>query len=101
MQVTIQHTDDTVTMIMEGRFDFSAHRDFRNQYEVALQIAGLKHIALSMEKVEYLDSSALGMLLLLNERARASNIQTTIINCPENVMKILNIANFGRIFKIS
>jgi anti-anti-sigma factor len=101
MQVTIQHSGDMVTMAMEGRFDFSAHRDFRTQYEAALQLPDIKQIALNMANVEYLDSSALGMLLLLNERARSSNIQITIVQCPENVKKILNIANFGRIFNIS
>ncbi|HEY8085630.1 MAG TPA: STAS domain-containing protein [Methylophilaceae bacterium] len=101
MQVSTQHTGDTITITLEGRFDFSAHRVFRSQYEATLQIPEVKHIALNMAKVEYLDSSALGMLLLLNEGARASNIQVAIVNCPENVMKILNIANFGRIFKIS
>ncbi len=101
MQVSTQHNCDTITITLEGRFDFSAHRVFRSQYEASLQIPEVKHVALNMAKVEYLDSSALGMLLLLNEGARANNIQVAIINCPENVMKILNIANFGRIFKIS
>jgi anti-anti-sigma factor len=86
---------------MEGRFDFSAHRVFRSQYESCLQIPGVKHVALNMAKVEYLDSSALGMLLLLNEGARATNIQVAITNCPDNVKKILNIANFERIFNVS
>ena len=50
-----------LTIEVEGRFDFSAHQEFRKAYEVA----GTKprKFVIDMRRASYLDSSALGMLL--------------------------------------
>ena len=101
MNIASKQDGDKVTLVLSGRFDFSVHRDFRTGYEDALNAAGAKKIALDMAAVDYLDSSALGMLLLLNERARATNAEVSIVRCSPGVMKILEIANFSKIIKIS
>ena len=51
--------------------------------------------------VDYLDSSALGMLLLLRDRAAAASKAVSLENCRGNVRQVLDIANFGKLFKIS
>ncbi len=101
MNITSKQEADKITLTLNGRFDFSVHRDFRTSYEDALKITGIKKIALDMSAVDYLDSSALGMLLLLNERARATNAEVNIARCSPGVMKILEIANFSKIIKTS
>ena len=83
---------------VEGRFDFSAHQDFRSAYE---DLDGLpKHFAVDMTETTYLDSSALGMLLLLRDYAGGDHSSIKIINCNDDVRKILVISNFGRLFTI-
>ncbi len=100
MNIVSKQVGGEFVLALSGRFDFNAHRDFRNGYEPALQNSSVKTLNLNMEKVDYLDSSALGMLLLLNEKARASNIEVIISACPANIKKIIEVANFSRIFKI-
>ncbi len=53
-----------------------------------------------MTDAEYMDSSALGMLLLLRERAGGDNAQIDIVNCNPGPEKILKAANFNRLFNI-
>ncbi|MCE9633853.1 MAG: STAS domain-containing protein [Methylophilales bacterium] len=101
MNITRKQDGDNVTLILNGRFDFSVHRDFRTSYEDVLKIAGIKKITLDMAAVDYLDSSALGMLLLLNERARNTSAEVNIARCSAGVTKILDIANFSKIIKIT
>ena len=100
MNIVAKQVGSEFSLALSGRFDFNAHRDFRNGYEPALQNSYIKTLNLNMEKVDYLDSSALGMLLLLNEKARASNIEVIISSCTANIKKIIEVANFSRIFKI-
>jgi len=100
MKITSKQDVDKVTLSLTGRFDFSAHREFRTSYEDALKLTGIRQIVLDMATVDYLDSSALGMLLLLNERARTVNASVSISRCSEGVQKILDIANFSKIIKI-
>jgi len=45
-----------------------------------------------------MDSAALGMLLLFNERASGRRI--SLANCKASVAAVLDIANFGKIFDI-
>ena len=83
---------------LAGRFDFSAYRDFRNCYEAALEQAELREISIDLACVEYLDSSALGMLLLLKDRADARRIEMSLTNCRGIVKEILDVASFGAMF---
>lgn len=100
MDIMTRQANNETIMELSGRFDFNAHRDFRNSYEQILKSNSVKVINLNMARVDYLDSSALGMLLLLNEKARAANIEIIVSACPENIRKIIEVANFGKIFKI-
>ncbi len=83
---------------MEGRFDFSAHRDFRETYE-SLD-AQPKEFTVDMRDATYLDSSALGMLLLLRDHAGGDAAEVRIVNCNPDVRKILTISNFEQLFEI-
>jgi len=100
MQISVSNNGKATTLTLTGRFDFNAHRDFRNSYEEALNAGGVNELVLDMRGVDYLDSSALGMLLLLNERASPSNIKVSITNCQPTVKMILEVANFNKLINI-
>lgn len=85
---------------MSGRFDFDVHRDFRDAYMPLINNAAVREIEIELSKVDYLDSAALGMLMLLNERAREANKRITLINASSAVSRVLGIANFSSIFNI-
>ena len=87
-----------VVIGVSGRFDYSVHQDFRKAYEQAA--GGNTRYVLDLDKTEYLDSSALGMLLLLREYAGGTRADVRIVNCREGIMKILNTANFQKLFSI-
>jgi HptB-dependent secretion and biofilm anti anti-sigma factor len=82
---------------INGRFDFSLHREFREAYR---NESGVKEYVVNLSKADYMDSSALGMLLLLREHAVAHNA-TVVLGAPmAAVRKILTIANFDKLFRI-
>jgi anti-anti-sigma factor len=61
----------------------------------------IRELEIDLGKVEYLDSSALGMLLLLRERAENSRKRVMLSNCRGTVKQVLDIANFGKLFRIT
>lgn len=81
-----------VEIKVSGRFDFSMHRDFRKVWEEA-GAAGT--CVVDLEDTSYVDSSALGMLLLLRE----DYARVRIKNCPEAVRKVFSIARFETMFE--
>ncbi|MCQ9424925.1 STAS domain-containing protein [Pseudomonas sp. LJDD11] len=86
-----------VTLFIEGRFDFSCHQDFRAAYEA---FSGELDYVVDLRGTHYLDSSALGMLLLLRDHAGGDHAQVRLINCSSEVVKILTISNFSKLFTL-
>ncbi|MBF8779251.1 STAS domain-containing protein [Pseudomonas fulva] len=89
-----------LTIKIRGRFDFGKHQDFRNAYEHLP--ARAESVVVDLGAATYLDSSALGMLLLLRDHQGeqdAGRIQ--VINTSSDVYQILAISNFTQLFEIS
>lgn len=95
MAITFQkRADGTAQISVAGRFDFKAHREFG---EMVRAVKGAKRCVIDFATTTYVDSSALGMMLLL--RDEVENIQ--VKNCSADVRKVLEIANFHRLFEIN
>ncbi len=98
MSVTSQFDQGKLTIAIEGRFDFSSHKEFRDCYE-SLE-SQPQHYEVDMGSANYIDSSALGMLLLLRDHAGGDQAEVGIVNCSPDVRKILTISNFDQLFTI-
>jgi HptB-dependent secretion and biofilm anti anti-sigma factor len=95
---TVLSTDDnSLTIAIKGRFDFASHQSFCDAYEGKDSEVVLYRI--DMRDVSYLDSSALGMLLLLKDHAKDS-AKISIVHCSDEVKKIFEISNFKQLFDI-
>jgi anti-anti-sigma factor len=90
--------DRTVTVRITGRFDFGVHREFRETYKERNDVA---QYLVDLNGTEYMDSSALGMLLLLREHASGNGATVRIVNCNPEIRQILSISNFFRLFEIA
>lgn len=99
-QIHITTTDGVATLFLGGRFDFNTQKEFRTAYTPLLQEASVRSIRIDFSKVDYLDSSALGMLMLVRERAQAVGKEVELSKPNETVRKILVIANFGKLFRM-
>ncbi len=89
------------SILMEGRFDFQVHREFRAAYMSVIEDHELvTEIAVDLSRVDYIDSSAMGMLLLLDERAKSNGKSVSLVDVSEAVSHVLDVANFGKIFNI-
>ena len=101
MNTNITVHGSTATMQMNGRFDFNAHRDFKEAYMSLMQNHTVSVIDINLAEVDYMDSSALGMLLMLRDRAQAVNKNVTLSKPSKTVTQILDIANFSKLFTIN
>ncbi len=103
MSLSTRVADDgkQVVISISGRFDFNLHREFRLAYENLAGTVGKPRYVVDLGGTEYLDSSALGMLLLLREYAGGDQSDITISNCRSEIKDILDISNFHKLFKIA
>lgn len=101
MQATVTKSDSNAQIKLSGRFDFNTHRDFRAAYEPLVGESAVRSVQVDFSGVDYLDSSALGMLLMLRDKLSGAGKEVALINVRGNVKQVLDIANFGKLFKIS
>lgn len=100
MSISASVSGNTATINMTGRFDFNVQRDFKDAYDPQLTNAAVSAIEVNLAGVDYLDSSALGMLLMLRERATSAGKGLKLCKPTSGVAQILEIANFSRLFTI-
>lgn len=100
MGVTARHDQEKnqVTIAIDGRFDFSQHKPFRDAYKDT--DARSTRFVVDLSQTSYLDSSALGMLLLLREFIGSDSARVCISGASEAVGRVLKIANFDKLFTI-
>ncbi|MBI2791107.1 MAG: STAS domain-containing protein [Gammaproteobacteria bacterium] len=87
-----------LTISVQGRFDFSSLQLFRNAYEN--QEGHPKAYTVDLKESDYLDSSALGMLLALRDHAGGDSSNIRIVNCNPDVKKILVITKLDELFTV-
>lgn len=100
MGVTMNVAADnkSATIKINGRFDFSLHNEFRKSYKDVNLSAG--EYIVDLGGTDYLDSSALGMLLLLKEHAESQSSTVRLSNFNDEIREILTIASFDKLFQL-
>jgi len=98
VQKQISEDGKVLTISISGRFDITSQKSFGDAYKDKAD--SVSQFIVDMTDAEYLDSSALGMLLMLRERAGGEDADICIINTTPGVKKIFQTANFDKLFKI-
>ena len=101
MAIDSQLSNDgkVLTIKISDRFDFSTQHSFRAMYKDSPD--SISDYVLDMSQTDYMDSSALGMLLLLKQYADERKSNVSIKNASKPILKILEVANFNKLFSVS
>jgi HptB-dependent secretion and biofilm anti anti-sigma factor len=88
---------ETVVINIAGSFDFSSHRDFREAY---VRSPKQGRFLVDLTQVTYLDSAALGMLLMLREHTGDATRVTIRVGKgqPRDAMAV---AHFDKLFTLT
>jgi len=97
VSTTVSSDQNEVTIQVTGRFDFSTHREFVSAYKEHPK--GGVYFVVDLQGADYMDSSAMGMLLQLREYAK-NDKNVRLINGNDGIREILRIANFDKLFTI-
>ena len=98
VSVNISGDKKIATIDINRRFDLSLHNDFRKGYKDVNLSSG--QYVVDLGGADYLDSSALGMLLLLKEHAESQSSFVRLINYSDDIKEILTIASFDKLFTL-
>ena len=87
---------DCLSLQLGERFDFSIHREFHDACLGAGRVA--RSYLIDLAEVTHMDSSALGMLLLLREHDGADHADIRIVNAGTELRGTLRVAGFDKLF---
>jgi len=77
-----------------------ADRAALDQVLPQLMAGGIRELAVDMERLDYMDSAGLGMLLTLRDQASRASITVTLVKPQGDVKDLLVLACFDTLFKI-
>jgi len=99
MKAEVSSQSNHTGINLDGKFDRAATREFREALIEALRLERTE-LRIDLGGVDYIDSAALGMLLMAKEMAEAAGKTVTLANAKGMVAKVLDFAKFKSIFKI-
>lgn len=96
----IEHNAKSVSIVLDDSFDFSAHRAFRDLIKGIISKKPTELI-IDFDKVEYIDSSALGMLMLARQEANTIDCKMRLENVEDgHTLNVLKLVKFDTLFDI-
>lgn len=101
LDISVQLVAGQTTVAMAGRFTFGAHAAFRTVLdEVVERIDAGGRLVFDLSAVAFVDSSALGMLLLAREGARRRSGGIVLRGAVGQVQRMLAVSRFDTLFSI-
>ena len=90
---------DVCKLRMQGKFTFSDHIEFRKILGVLAE-GSVKSMEIDMSGVEFVDSAALGLLLLVRDETEKKSVQLTLLKPQGQVQKMFKISRFYELFRV-
>jgi anti-anti-sigma factor len=100
MNIHTSIAGSTATLLVDGRFDFGGRQEFKAATENALDHPQVGDIVIDLRRADYIDSAALGMLLLLRDKAQALRKTVRLTAKAGVVCEVLQVAQFGKTFTL-
>lgn len=98
MPIAVEFTGSTARIALSGGIDYATQEEFRNATRQALSAEGVREIQVDFARADFLDSSGIRSLLVLNREANAAGRSLVLINCNDHLREIFDIGGFDKMF---
>lgn len=99
MKITIQNNPENVTALLSGSFDTLAAEQSESSVK-ELESLAEKPITIDCNALDYIASSGLRVFLRLRKASAAKGQQVTLLGVTENIMEVLKVTHFDKMFII-
>ena len=99
MHFTQETSDSGLVVALQGAFTFNDHHSFRSLLD-ALKASRGRHHVLDLSRLEFLDSAALGMLLIADDEAKGAGWTLTLRRPPAQIARLMELAAMETLFTI-
>ena len=99
LKIALEEKDDTMVLRLDGEVDVYTAPKLKSRL-IDLVDQGKFKIVVDLEKVAFMDSSGLGVLVGGLKRVRSHDGSISLICSQENILKIFRITGLVKIFPI-
>lgn len=96
----VRMIDEVKTVFIHGSFTFRNHDDCFDVLMAEIKKNKDKEIVIDFSNCDFLDSAALGMLVIAHDEAYDRNIELIMKNAKDKVKDILYAARFDTLYRI-
>jgi len=97
---TTQTEGTKAILTLDGRFTFEDAAEFKACAHAAIEQPGITELHVDFSAVPDLESSALGSLLMLREKAETTDARVILLNPNPTVRSLLEGVKFAQLFEI-
>ena len=99
MNFQVRRSSETIEVLLNGRLEFTDH-DSLPDIVAVLDDAGPRRFILDMEKLDFIDSAGIGMLLILQDEAEQRNAKLILRKLHGDVRRSIDLARIGELITI-
>ena len=98
MAIHMGKDDDRCKLMIDGRFTFDTYREFLSAIQDRSKLCS--HLTIDLTRTEYLDSSALGLLIQMRERLSSPEKNVLRVKKGSVADEVLTVTNFNKMFQV-
>lgn len=98
LEIKKELLEDKYQVTPIGEIDIMSSEELKK--EIKNLIDEKKDIIINGEKIEYMDSTGLGVLISLLKKTKENNNKIVIKNLKPNIYKLFNITGLTKVFEI-
>lgn len=99
LSINTETREDTCTVTLDGEVDVYTAPRLKEDLVSAIE-GGCANVIVDLEKVGFIDSSGLGVLVSALRRARERDGVVRIVCTRDNILKIFRITGLDKVFPI-
>jgi stage II sporulation protein AA (anti-sigma F factor antagonist) len=99
MEFSHHSMPEGIVVVLNGPFTFKDHHIFRAVLDLLKDSGGRSHV-LDLSAVGFLDSAALGMLLIAEEEAKEAGAKLTLRKPARQIAELIELAALDTLFTI-
>lgn len=100
MEITDNSSENTSAMVFKGKLTFADYKHFQDLFQ-RLEQSAPSHVNVHLGDLEFIDSSGIGMLLLLKEKCDQKNVALIVHKPQGQVKKMFEVAQLDKVFSIA
>ena len=101
LKITNREVDGVNVLALDGRIVFGEETSSIRDQVKTLLAGGKKKLVLNMEKVTYVDSTGLGMLVGVRQSVKTANGQLRLSNVEARYSELLKMTQLWPLFDVS